>query len=354
MEEDLTAVAQPSLSQAETSFVASSYPGGRDFVRQAFLRRGIPLLGISPIISSLAPSTFTQYNIYYRKWWSFCMSQSKSPYKYSLDTLFLFLTEQYNTGASYSTLNSQYSALSFVFSSIDKEKIFFKRFLKGIYRQKPPQPKYQITWDPSLALDYLAKIYPLPEVPMPKLTCKLVTLLALVTGHRIQTLSKIRIKNIAHFSNRLEIKIPDLIKTSSRNNCQPLLVVPYISENPSLCLASVIDEYIQRTQTHRSNEDDWLILTYAKPVHPATTQRISKWIKNTLSDSGVDINYFSSHSTRHAATSAAYRAGVSIEVIRKAAGWTQKSNTFNTFYNRPLSSDSTLFARSILNKSINV
>ncbi|CAH2019821.1 unnamed protein product, partial [Acanthoscelides obtectus] len=50
---------------AETTFVAASYTGGRDFVRQAFLRTGIPLLGLSPIISSLAPSTFTQYNSYY-------------------------------------------------------------------------------------------------------------------------------------------------------------------------------------------------------------------------------------------------------------------------------------------------
>ncbi|CAH1976734.1 unnamed protein product [Acanthoscelides obtectus] len=56
----------------------------------------------------------------------------------------------------------------------------FSRFLKGIYRQKPPQPKYQITWDPSLVLDYLAKMYPLPEVSLPQLTCKLVTLLALL------------------------------------------------------------------------------------------------------------------------------------------------------------------------------
>ncbi|CAH1976736.1 unnamed protein product [Acanthoscelides obtectus] len=83
-----------------------------------------------------------------------------------------------------------------------------------IYRQKPPQPKYQITWDPSLVLDYLAKMYPLPEVSLPQLTCKLVTLLALVTDHRIHALTKIRTRNITRFSNRLEIKIPDLINVT--------------------------------------------------------------------------------------------------------------------------------------------
>ncbi|CAH1103037.1 unnamed protein product [Psylliodes chrysocephalus] len=43
-----------------------------------------------------------------------------------------------------------------------------------------------------------------------------------------------------------------------------------------------------------------------------------------------------SHSTRHAASSAAFKAGVSIDTIRKSAGWSNKSNVFHTFYHRPL------------------
>ncbi|CAH1996876.1 unnamed protein product [Acanthoscelides obtectus] len=81
-------------------------------------------------------------------------------------------------------------------------------------------------------------MYPLPEVPLPQLTCQLLTLLAQVTGHRIHALTKIRTRNITRFSNRLEIKIPDSIKTSSRSTCQPLLVVPDFTENShTLCIS---------------------------------------------------------------------------------------------------------------------
>lgn len=63
------------------------------------------------------------------------------------------------------------------------------------------------------------------------------------------------------------------------------------------------------------------------------------------------MSQFSAYSTRHAATSAAYRAGVSIELIRKAAGWTQKSSVLNHFYNRPVGLDSTVFAKAVLSSN---
>ncbi|KAJ8909800.1 hypothetical protein NQ315_015320 [Exocentrus adspersus] len=53
-----------------------------------------------------------------------------------------------------------------------------------------------------------------------------------------------------------------------------------------------------------------------------------------LSESGIDTGQFKPHSTRHAATSAAFRKGISMDIICKAAGWSQTS-TFARFYNRP-------------------
>ncbi|RVE44042.1 hypothetical protein evm_011340 [Chilo suppressalis] len=56
----------------------------------------------------------------------------------------------------------------------------------------------------------------------------------------------------------------------------------------------------------------------------------------------------SAHSTRHAATSTASRIGVSVDVIRKTAGWCQSSSVFAKFYNREIVPSSDQFARSIL------
>lgn len=265
-----------------------------------------------------------------------------------MDSVISFLSTEYKKGASYATLNSQHASLSLVFNVNSTDKAYLKRFLKGVFRENPPKPKYQTTWDPTSVLTFLSSWFPLEEIPIIELTQKLVTLLALITGHRIQTLSKIKISNITYFQDRLEIRISDLVKTSKCKNFQPFLVIPYFREEPKLCLASVIKVYIERTKENRPNDVDYLILTYKKPIHPASSQRISNWIKFTLRSSGIDMSQFSAYSTRHASTSAAYRAGVSIEVIRKTVGWTKNSSMFNSFYNRPLGLDSTEFARAIL------
>nr|CAI5858010.1 unnamed protein product [Callosobruchus analis] len=208
--------------------------------------------------------------------------------------------------------------------------------------------KYQVTWDPHPVLLHLSRLYPLEGLSRFQLTMKLVTLLALITGHRLQTLTRIRLQNIVRFPDRLEIRISDRIKTSSSKSLQPFLVIPYFKDNPPLCLASVIDCYELITKDIRPSDTDYLILTVNRPIRPVSSQRLSKWIKQSLAASGIDTTLFSGYSSRHAATSAAFRAGISIEVIKSMAGWTQKSNMFARFYNRPLSNDPTVFAKGIL------
>lgn len=95
-----------------------------------------------------------------------------------------------------------------------------------------------------------------------------------------------------------------------------------------------------------------LILTIRKPIRAATSQTISRWIKLGLKEGGIDTDIYSSYSTRHAATSAAYRAGVNIDIVRKAAGWTEKSEVFSKFYNKPLINKPECFARGVLEGSL--
>lgn len=91
-----------------------------------------------------------------------------------------------------------------------------------------------------------------------------------------------------------------------------------------------------------------LFISIKKPHKEVSSQTLSRWIKKTLSDSGIDTTTFDAYSTRHASTSSAKRNGISIDVIKKAAGWTESSKTFALFYNRSLVKDKTLFAKSVL------
>lgn len=256
-----------------------------------------------------------------------------------------FLTGEFERGSSYNSLNSHRSALKLLYNRFEDEDIL-SRFFRGIFKLKPIFPKYNVTWDPCVVLKYLSTMFPLVSLSLQKLTFKLVTLLALVSAQRIQTLSKIQTANIKQFQNHVEIRISDLIKTSRPNRAQPLITLPFFVQKPELCVASTLLSYITRTKDIRQNTP-YLFITHKKPHHKASVQTISRWVKTVLKDSGIDTSQFTGHSTRHASTSAAYRVGANIETIRKAAGWSSKSDVFAKFYNKPIFTEEN-FAETIL------
>lgn len=244
-----------------------------------------------------------------------------------------YLTEVFNSGCQYGTVNSYRAAISLLVGSLAQDERL-TRFFKGVYRLRPPLPKYNITWDTSKLLDYLASLYPNDTLSFEQLTLKCATLLAVVTAHRVQTLSKISVLNVIINPDQIIIKIPELIKTSKLGNHQPTLYLPYFEDRIAICPANTLISYIHRSKEFRKSEQ--LFIGVRKPHNRVTSQTISRWIKTTLKDSGIDVSIFSAHSTRHAATSKAYRQGVSIDLIYKTAGWTGNSSTFARHYNRTI------------------
>lgn len=318
------------------------------------IRRGIPPSSMNILLNSLSENSHKQYEGCYKKWFIYCNENKLNMYEVSIPNVMNFLTLAYNGGAQYGTLNSYRSALSL----ISKENISgnedIKRFFKGVFRSRPPLPKYNETWDTSLVLNNLEKWYPNQELSLEKITKKLVTLLALVTAHRVQTLSKIKICNIERFPKEIKIKIPDLIKTSRIGASQPMLIIPFFDKKPEICPAQVILTYLEMTEGLRINTDT-LFISFKKPHKSVGAQTLSRWIKHTLSLSGIDTSTFTAHSTRHAATSAAQRLGVNIDQIRRAAGWSHNSQAFAKFYNRPVNDNvsNDCFGMAIMNDSIN-
>lgn len=291
------------------------------------------------ILSSLSNNSYKQYEGCYKRWFIYCKENKLNLYDASIPDIIRFLTITFNQGAQYGTLNSYRSALSLITRHKISDNDNLKRFFKGVFRSRPPLPKYNETWDPSVVLDFLAKWYPNDNLTLEQISKKLITLLALITAHRVQTLATIKICNIETHSSIIKIKIPDLIKTSRVGSTQPLLVLPFFNEKPEICPGRTLSAYLQRTLSIR-DQSETLFVSFRSPHKPVGTQTLSRWIKTTLSLSGIDTSSFTAHSTRHAATSAALRLGVSIDLIRKTAGWSSSSQTFARFYNRPVNSDS--------------
>jgi integrase len=298
--------------------------------------------------ASISDNTIKQYGVVFKKWFLYCNNHNVNVFEASVPYIISFLTEIFHTGVQYSTLNTYRSALSLIVNSRIGPDDRLTRLFKGFYRLRPPTPKYNFTWNPAVVLNFLENWYPNEDISLEQLTKKVVTLIALVTAHRVQTLSKIQISNIAHLNNeRIIIKIPSLIKTSRPGSLQPCLVLPFFEEKPQICPAKALSVYINQTNSIR--QDDQLFISFKSPYKPVCSQSISRWIKEILSNSGIDTNIFSAHSTRHASTSSAQRQGVNMDVIRKTAGWSDSSSVFARFYQKSLiSDDSNDFATSIL------
>lgn len=303
------------------------------------------------MMSSIADSTIKQYSTAYRLWWEFCQQEKIPLFEPKNSEVITFLQQiSQKHNYKYGAINSHRSALSLILSADLGSDPLIKRFMKGMSRLRPTQPRYSNTWDPHVLLSYLEDLP--EELNLLSLSQKLVTLLALSTGSRLQTLSLIRLSNISESRQEIQINITDPIKTSGLNKEQPTLHLPFFEEKPKICVARTLQKYIQTTQPFRKSDQDWLFLTIKKPHSAASKQTLSKWVKQLLSSAGIDVSKYKPHSTRHSATSAALRQGVSLETICRTAGWSEHSATFAKFYKRPLS-DKTVFAKTILSLSKN-
>lgn len=302
------------------------------------------------MLASFSDSTVKQYNTTLKLWWDFCTVNKVNTFEPSNKNILYFLTTQFNKGCSYGSLNSHRSALSALIGNKVGSDDSVKRLLKGAYKLKPSRPKYVNTWNPQRVLNHVSTWYPNKDLSLDKITKKVCILLAICTAHRMQTLSLIKLENIFVSESGIKIKITDIIKTSAPGKDQPELYLPYFSENISICPATALTDYMSMTTNIRPEGVSNLLLTYRRPHKPANTQSISRWVKQVLSESGVDTSVFGAHSTRHASTSAASFSGVSIETIRKTAGWTNTSNSFARFYNRTITNEGE-FARSVCLRS---
>lgn len=317
------------------------------------IARGIPETSLGIVMASFAPKTLNQYSCTLKSWVTYCQDNNYDIFKSTSIKLISFLTLKFNEGASYSTINTHRSALSIILGTEITLNSCVNRFIKGVYRLRPPNPKYTATWDTNKVLNYVSSWYPYTDITLEFLSRKTIALLAIASAQRMQTLSLIKLKNISTENDMIVIKISDLIKTSKPGAFQPLIRLPFIRENLSICPATVVQAYIDKTSSLRQNQlDDHLFISFRKPHKKVSSQTLAHWVKKVLEDSGIDISIFGAHSTRHASTSAAHRLGINLEVVRKAAGWSNTSNVFLRYYNRdvinPVNSD---FASAIFTDS---
>ena len=212
------------------------------------------------------------------------------------------------------------------------------RLMQGIFNTRPSKPCYNFVCDVEIVLRYIEGIPPSSELRLPELSWKLTMLLALANADRSSDLHLLDLNLKQNLSHGVRFQIAGLSKTR-RSGPPREVVYNAFKESEILCPVATLAVYERHTADLRTLVQDKnpLFIACVKPHKPVSSSTISRWIRNLVEKSGIDVSIFKSHSTRAASTSAATKPGVSTRDIIKTANWSSES-TFKRFYLKPISS----------------
>ncbi len=309
-------------------------------VRKQLTTLGIPDSSAKIIMSSWRDGTKSQYQTYISKWSEFCSTTNCEFFNPPITKIIEFLTELFQRGLSYSTINSARSALSALCQTTNHTIPFgqhplVKRFMKGIFELRPTFPRYEWIWDVNIVFDYLRKQPAIQELTLKVLTLHLTFLLLLLSGKRVQTIHLLDLDTMTLSDTKCVFVIREKVKqTRVGYHINPITFEAYPPE-PALCVISHLCEYINRTKTLRKPDCKQLLISFVKPYKAVSRETVSRWCKTVLNLAGINTKLFGTHSTRAASTSCAARKVGDITQILESVGWSN-ATTFQTFYNKPI------------------
>lgn len=118
---------------------------------------------------------------------------------------------------------------------------------------RPALPRYNVTWNVDIVLNYLQTPEPFKELTLLHVSHKLLMLLALLSGQRGQTLHLLDIRNICIYDDCVKIGIGDLLKTSSPGKHVGELNFPSYPNDERPGIVRVMRHYLQRTKDLRKS-----------------------------------------------------------------------------------------------------
>ena len=223
----------------------------------------------------------------------------------------MFLTQLYETGVGYDAIASARSALASVIyipglASISDHPLV-KRFLKGVANTRPQNPRYVIIWDTSIVIRYL-KTLKNEKITFKLLCFKTTMLLALLSGQRVSTLHKLKSKELLLREKEAIFYVSALLKHDKPNRKKEPLIFHKYPHDAQLCPVTLIKYYLNTRNTLVSSEEYLsFFITHGKPHHEASKDTLARWIKETMSLSGIDTSTFKPHSCHSAPRSQAVR-----------------------------------------------
>ena len=335
-------------SRGSSPSVAVSQSDCMADIGSAYQAAGFPEEVTNVLLASWSQSTKKRYQGPWRAWFNWCSSRGLCPFSAPVTDVLTFLTETVtNQSLEYRTLAVYKSTISQGHLPVGQTKLgdlpVVSRFMKEIFRIKPPTPRLRSTWDVKRLLEFLATLDPPVSLTLKMLSFKLAALLALTSSARAHELIKLDLDFVSIKSDSWEFSLTEHTKVSRPGHPARKIYLPAFPDNPKICVVKTLQEYRSRTETRRQSSR--LLISFVRPFKPISSQTMSRWLRKTMQLAGFAC-HFTGNSTRSASTSAAARAGVPLDTIQVAADWSS-SETFKRFYLR--SPDKGEFARAVLN-----
>ena len=186
----------PILLPQRRDLIIPTHPETRDdsaISRLAYLRRryqdkAISEEGTELLLASWRQKSSQSYDSLFRKWVDWCSKRDSDPVSGAVSEVVNFLAHLYREGYQYRSLNAYRSAISSVHERVDGYEIgqhpLVSRVMKGAFNLRPPQPRYETTWDVTAVLNYIQSLGTTESLSLRDLTWKLAMILALTRPSR--------------------------------------------------------------------------------------------------------------------------------------------------------------------------
>ncbi|KAK2561652.1 hypothetical protein P5673_015004 [Acropora cervicornis] len=188
-------------------------------VRDLLSDQGISKEASKLILKSWRTGTQKQCRTYLERWKLFCPSRKVNPLCGTVTNGIDFLVTQYKRGLTYSSLNTARCALSNVILLPNGNTFgnhpLVTRLMKGVLESRPTLPRYNSICNVSTVLDFIKTLGPNEELSLKNVTLKWVTLVALLSGQRCQTIHTLRISGMKETNGQIRFDISTLLKTSN-------------------------------------------------------------------------------------------------------------------------------------------
>ena len=286
--------------------------------------------------ASWRPNTESTYSSGWHQWVGWASLHGVQEHSPGIADVLNYLSTLFENGRKYRTINCARSMLSSTLLPIDGFPVgkhpMVTRLMKGVFNKRPPTKLLFPSWSVKQVLIMLSSWSPARSLSFKLLSYKCVMLLALVTGKRASSISKLSLKQgyLELGESTIVLQPLGLEKNTRPGHTAAPIVIEAYNQAPEICPVHYLKAYIIRSKELRKNET--LFVSVNRPHNTVSPATVCRWLKSVITMSSQSG---SGGSTRSVTTSTGIGRGLTIDSIVKAGDWA-RSRTFKNHYYKPV------------------